>query len=268
MTAKVQIVEELGETQVLLPELLAAALAANYRAKVRMTLLQEAVAHAQNPAAPPHTLEAERRGAGLDQPVFASTVKDARALDAGGVAIPGAGMLLAGLYGDIEAMMAPISLADAKRAESARAAEIATRGAGPVIMVRPETSTADVAGFAVSGGILTARGGRTAHAAVVARQLGKACVVGCAALSVDESARQAEISGRAIKEGDWISIDGDSGEVFLGKRRIVTSRPRPCKNAVSLWLDSHGVGKSTCGRASRDAIQNRANAVQKPIWAI
>ncbi len=117
MTAKVQIVEQLGETQVLLPELLAAALAANDRAKVRMTLLQEAVAHAQNPAAPPHTLEAERRGAGLDQPVLAYTVKDARALDAGGFAIPGAGMLLAGLYGDIEAMMAPISLADAKRAE-------------------------------------------------------------------------------------------------------------------------------------------------------
>ncbi len=117
MTAKVQIVEQLGEAEVLLPELLAAALAANDRAKVRMTLLQEAVAHAQNPAAPAHTLEAERREAGLDQAVFASTVKDARALEAGGFAVPGAGMLLAGLCGDIEAMMAPISLADAAKGE-------------------------------------------------------------------------------------------------------------------------------------------------------
>ena len=81
----------------MLPELLAAALAANDRAKVRMTLLQEAVAHAQNPAAPAHSLEAERQAAGLDRPVFASTVKDARPLDAGRFAIPGAEMLIAGL---------------------------------------------------------------------------------------------------------------------------------------------------------------------------
>lgn len=131
MTAKVQIVEQLGEAQVLLPELLAAALAANDRAKVRMTLLQEAVAHAQNPAAPAQTLEAERREAGLDQAIFASTVKDARALSAGGFAIPGAGMLLAGLCADIEAMMAPILLADAARAEEFEKRFAALRSALP-----------------------------------------------------------------------------------------------------------------------------------------
>jgi pyruvate, orthophosphate dikinase len=124
--------------------------------------------------------------------------------------------------------------------ESGRAAEISARGAWPVILVRPETSTADVAGFAVSAGILTASGGRTAHAAVVARQLGKACVVGCAALSVDETARQAEISGYAIKEGDWISIDGESGEVFLGKRRIVTSRPEAEIAEIESWKSRAG----------------------------
>jgi len=119
--------------------------------------------------------------------------------------------------------------------ESARAAEISARGAGPVILVRPETSTADVAGFAVSAGILTASGGRTAHAAVVARQLGKACVVGCAGLAVEESARQAEISGHVLKEGDWISIDGESGEVFLGERRIITSRPEAEIAEIERW---------------------------------
>ncbi len=117
MTAKVQIVQHLGEAQVLLPELLAAALGANDRAKVRMTLLQEAAAHAQNPASPPHTLDAERRAAGLDQPVFAATVRDAHALDGSRFAIPGAGALLSGLYADIDAMMVPVRLANREKGE-------------------------------------------------------------------------------------------------------------------------------------------------------
>ncbi|MGO8952536.1 MAG: DUF47 domain-containing protein [Rhodomicrobium sp.] len=117
MTAKVQIVEQLGEAQVLLPELLAAALEANGRAKVRMTLLQEALAHAQNPASPAHTLEAERRETGLDRPVFESTVKDARALGGGRFVIPGAEMLLKGLYGDIGTMLAPVVLAGPEKGE-------------------------------------------------------------------------------------------------------------------------------------------------------
>ena len=115
MIAKVKIVEQLGEAQVLLPELLSAALEANDRAKVRMTLLQEAMSHAQNPAAPAQTLEAERRAAGLDKSVFASTVKDARALGGGRFAIPGAEELLKGLYADIETMLTPILLADAAK---------------------------------------------------------------------------------------------------------------------------------------------------------
>jgi pyruvate,orthophosphate dikinase len=119
--------------------------------------------------------------------------------------------------------------------ESARAVELSARTAGPIILIRPDTSTADVAGFAVSAGILTASGGRTAHAAVVARQLGKACVVGCAGLAVDEAARQAVISGRTIKEGDWLSIDGESGEVFLGERRIVTGRPEAEIAEIESW---------------------------------
>jgi uncharacterized protein Yka (UPF0111/DUF47 family) len=131
MTAKVQIVAQLGEAKVLLPELLAAALDANNRAKVRMTLLQEAVAHAQNPASPPQTLEAERRAVGLDLPAFASTVKDAHAVDGGRFAIPGARGLLSGLYADIDTMMAPLRLANPKKVEefSRRLADL--RAAAP-----------------------------------------------------------------------------------------------------------------------------------------
>ncbi len=154
MTAKVQIVEELGEAQVLLPELLAAALAANDRAKVRMTLLQEAVAHAQNPAAPAHSLEAERQAAGLDRPVFASTVKDARPLDAGRFAIPGAEMLIAGLYGDIEAMMAPILLADAQKGEEFEARLEVLRSGSP-------KAEGDVLTRSAVAGITSARSGGT-----------------------------------------------------------------------------------------------------------
>ena len=107
--------------------------------------------------------------------------------------------------------------------DSARAAELAKFG-DPIILVRPETSTEDIAGFALAAGILTALGGRTAHAAVVARQLGKVCVVGCTALAIDAEKRMARLGEQKIGEGEWISIDGETGEVFLGKREIIADR--------------------------------------------
>ncbi len=107
---------------------------------------------------------------------------------------------------------------------SKRAKELAATGA-PVILVRPATSTEDVEGFAVAAGILTAVGGRTAHAAVVARQLGKVCLVGCRALAIDEATRKARLGDAEICDGDWLSLDGDRGEISLGQRAIVTERP-------------------------------------------
>ncbi len=123
--------------------------------------------------------------------------------------------------------------------DSDRAANIAKSGE-PVILVRPETSTEDVAGFAVAEGILTAVGGRTAHAAVVARQLGKVCVVGCQGLVVNSASRFATILGRTIKEGDWISLNGETGEVFLGKREIVVDRPKAAIKEVTRWMAGAG----------------------------
>ncbi len=117
---------------------------------------------------------------------------------------------------------------------SARARALADDGE-PVILIREEPSTEDIDGFAAAQGILTAVGGRTAHAAVVARQLGKVCVVGCRSLEIDEAAGRAEIAGRALREGEWLSLDGGSGEVSLGRREIVTEAPEAELAEVARW---------------------------------
>ncbi|MGQ9818330.1 MAG: pyruvate, phosphate dikinase [Candidatus Kapaibacteriales bacterium] len=93
-----------------------------------------------------------------------------------------------------------------------------------VILVRIETSPEDIAGMNAAEGILTTRGGMTSHAALVARQMGKVCVAGCSSLIVDYKKREIKVEGNSIilKEGDYISIDGTTGEVFAGK---ISTRP-------------------------------------------
>lgn len=86
-----------------------------------------------------------------------------------------------------------------------------------VVLVRIETSPEDLAGMSAAEGILTARGGMTSHAAVVARGMGKCCVSGAGAINVDYKNRTLEIDGKALKEGDYISLNGSTGEVFLGE---------------------------------------------------
>jgi pyruvate,orthophosphate dikinase len=105
----------------------------------------------------------------------------------------------------------------------------------PVILVRPDLTTNDFAGLSASAGILTVLGGRTAHAAVVARQLNKPCVVGCRELRVDESVGICFFHGRACREGDVITIDGDSGFVYDGPVTVRTERPLDLIAAVESW---------------------------------
>lgn len=90
----------------------------------------------------------------------------------------------------------------------------------PVILVREETVPDDIHGMDVARGILTARGGMTSHAAVVARGMGKPCVAGCEAVHIDEDARVLRIGDRVIKDGDYITIDGGTGQVILGKVKL------------------------------------------------
>jgi pyruvate,orthophosphate dikinase len=90
------------------------------------------------------------------------------------------------------------------------------KGWDRVILVRHKTEPDDVGGMEVSQGILTAIGGRTSHAAVVARQMGKCCVAGCKAIEIDYEKQQFTVNGHVIKKGDYISLDGTLGEVMLG----------------------------------------------------
>ncbi len=85
-----------------------------------------------------------------------------------------------------------------------------------VILVRIETSPEDIKGMDAAEGILTARGGMTSHAALVARQMGKVCVAGCEVLEIDYRSRTMQVKGRTLREGDWLSIDGTTGEVIAG----------------------------------------------------
>jgi pyruvate, orthophosphate dikinase len=113
------------------------------------------------------------------------------------------------------------------------AARIVARGV-PAILVRHEISTDDIAGLAAAEGVLTAVGGRTAHAAVVARQLGKACLVGCSSLVLDGEGG-ARLGEATFREGDWLSLDGETGEVFLGRREVVVERPEAEIAEVQRW---------------------------------
>lgn len=89
------------------------------------------------------------------------------------------------------------------------------------ILVRTETSPEDIEGMVVANGILTARGGMTSHAAVVARGMGKCCVAGCSEISVDEEDKYFQVGDETFREGDWISLDGNTGNVYKGKLETV-----------------------------------------------
>jgi pyruvate,orthophosphate dikinase len=107
-----------------------------------------------------------------------------------------------------------------------------------VIMVRPETKPDDVHGMLAAQGILTSRGGRASHAALVARQFGKPAVVGCAMLEIDLERRQMKVNSKVIKEGDLLSIDGTTGEVFAGEiKTLVPDIKDPYLLKLLAWAD-------------------------------
>jgi pyruvate,orthophosphate dikinase len=116
------------------------------------------------------------------------------------------------------------------------AIEMASKGER-VILVRQETSPEDIGGMNAAQGILTVTGGMTSHAAVVARGMGKSCVAGCKEITIEEEKRQFRVNGNIIKEGDWITLDGSTGRVMLGKVKLI--QPKLSGNFAQLmkWAD-------------------------------
>ena len=106
-----------------------------------------------------------------------------------------------------------------------------------VILVRNETSPEDIGGMDVAEGILTARGGMTSHAAVVARGMGKCCVAGCAAAQINEAAKTLSFGSTVLKEGDWITLNGTAGEVIVGKVDMIEAEVGGDFATLMEWAD-------------------------------
>jgi pyruvate,orthophosphate dikinase len=131
-----------------------------------------------------------------------------------------------------------------------------------VILIRPETTPDDIHGMAAARGILTSQGGKTSHAAVVARGMGKPAVTGASAVRVDPGSRRAAVKGQVIAEGDIVTIDGTSGGVFIGALTLVPPRPLPELDQLLEWADalrSLGV-RANADTAEDSAIARRAGA--------
>ena len=137
---------------------------------------------------------------------------------------------------------------------SAEDAEREAEKGEKVILVRIETSPEDIHGMSVAQGILTARGGMTSHAAVVARGMGKCCVSGCSDLSIDYDKQLCTIGGKKMKKGDYISLDGTKGEVILGKVQTMNPSLSGAFGTIMEWADEYRkLGVRTNADTPKDA---------------
>ncbi|HXW62134.1 MAG TPA: pyruvate, phosphate dikinase [Candidatus Acidoferrales bacterium] len=133
------------------------------------------------------------------------------------------------------------------------AEEWASRGE-KVILVRRETSPEDVGGMYVAQGILTATGGKTSHAAVVARGWGKCCIVGAESIDIEAGAKRMSVDGRAVREGEWITLDGGDGSVYTGQIELVRPQPPKAYETLLKWADRfRKLGVRTNADTPRDA---------------
>ena len=128
-----------------------------------------------------------------------------------------------------------------------------------VVLVRQETSPEDIEGMVHAQGILTARGGMTSHAAVVARGMGTCCVAGCSALKVNEEAKTATIGDKVFKEGDWMSINGSTGYIYEGAIKTVDAAVSGNFATIMEWADSF---RRLSVRTNADNPRDTATAVR------
>ncbi|MFH1310731.1 MAG: pyruvate, phosphate dikinase [Candidatus Omnitrophota bacterium] len=138
-------------------------------------------------------------------------------------------------------------------------AEELVKNGEKVVLVRAETSPEDISGMAASEGILTARGGMTSHAAVVGRGMGKCAVVGCTALRIDESNDEFTVAGKVVKRGDWISLNGSTGEVIIGKAKLLQPQITVDFKKLMQWADEV---KKLKVRANADTPKDAEQALE------
>ena len=137
---------------------------------------------------------------------------------------------------------------------------VAAHAAGSrVILVRQETSPEDIEGMHAAEGVLTMRGGMTSHAAVVARGMGTCCVSGCGELKVFEDEKYIELGGHKIKEGDYISLDGSTGKIYLGDIQTVEASISGNFQRIMAWADA---ARRLKVRTNADTPEDAANAVR------
>jgi pyruvate,orthophosphate dikinase len=110
-----------------------------------------------------------------------------------------------------------------------------TAAGTPSVLVRRDSATVDIEGMALAVGILTGSGGRTSHAAVVARQLGKVCLVACPGLTADLEKRQCQIGTTLLNEGDVLTLDANTGAIYAGTMTLATERPDAALAAIAAW---------------------------------
>jgi len=141
---------------------------------------------------------------------------------------------------------------------SAQDAEAWAERGEKVILVRRETSPEDVGGMAVAQGILTATGGKTSHAAVVARGWGKCCIVGAEKLDIDYKSRRMSAAGKSVGEGEWITLDGGEGVVYTGEMPLVTPQLPKAYTTLMKWADeTRRLGVRTNADTPQDARKAR-----------
>ena len=141
---------------------------------------------------------------------------------------------------------------------SAEEAELMAAKGEKVILVRRETSPEDVGGMFVAQGIVTATGGKTSHAAVVARGWGKCCIVGCEQLDIDYATKTASANGRKIRQGDWMTLDGNEGAVYEGEVKLSTPKLPGAFSVLMGWADGvRRLGVRTNADTPHDAKKAR-----------
>ena len=170
---------------------------------------------------------------------------------------------------DVEALKAAVPIGSALPASpgaaagkvyfDAETAKIHHEAGLKVILVRLETSPEDIEGMHASEGILTARGGMTSHAAVVARGMGTACVAGCGDIKFSEDGKSFTLGGKTIKEGDYISLDGSTGKIYLGEIRTVPASISGNFDRIMTWADEIRTLKV---RTNADTPADALNAVK------